>query len=44
MSDAAQQAPQRLTRPRIAFVFTTALLGVFYFIYLVSVASLMIWP
>ncbi len=41
MSDAAQQAPQRLTRPRIAFVFTTALLGVFYFIYLVSVASLM---
>jgi|GEM_PF-759458 hypothetical protein len=42
MSDAAQQVPQKRVRPRVALIFTTALLGVFYFIYLVSVISLMI--
>lgn len=41
MSDAIHQAPQVLTRPRAAFIFTTALLGAIYLIYLLSVVSVM---
>lgn len=41
MSNAIHQAPQAVTRSRTAFIFTTALLGTIYLIYLLSVASLM---
>jgi len=42
MSDAAQQVPQKRVRPRAGVIFTTALLGVRYAVYLLSVISLMI--
>jgi Glycosyltransferase family 87 len=41
MSDAAQQAREISARPRVAVIFTTALLGAFYVVYLLSAVSLM---